>query len=203
MKILLLDLKRIGVFNNLLSRKIRSDQFLESGALSGLVDINFPLESTKIVEQLDIGPWIVRSILNDNRCHCSQLRTTNDIFPEHSVRSEDMFISYILFTDESSFSLQGRHNPSKTVGYSRENIHLKPHRIQNPKDPGIMKDSIIEPYFIVGVQVFENVIPNIRSQHDNYLANIRSVEVTSFCKLYFQIELLTRRYFVFDIMSSW
>ncbi|KAJ8934433.1 hypothetical protein NQ318_017134 [Aromia moschata] len=73
--------------------------------------------------------------------------TTQEIFPEDQTRRmefcEEMmekangngrFIEQILFTDESSFSLHGHHNPSVAVGYSRENKHLSiPQRTQYPQ----------------------------------------------------------------------
>ncbi|KAJ8944275.1 hypothetical protein NQ318_009652 [Aromia moschata] len=64
-------------------------------------------------------------------------------------------IRNILFTDESSFALHGRHNSSITRYWSQENKHLSvPLRTQYPQKvnvwAGILGDSIIGPFFIDG-----------------------------------------------------
>lgn len=163
-------------------------------AVCSLAEINFPCSSTQIAQELDISARTVRNILKRNKYRCYKLQTTQEIFPEDHLRRmvfcedimekanrEDRFISNILFTDECSFSLHGHHNPSVTVGYSRENKHLHiPSRTQYPQKvnvwTGILGDSIIGPFFIDGnlnankyFNLLRNqIIPALRALNINF-----------------------------------
>lgn len=73
---------------------------------------------------------------------------------ERTNRDKD-FMKKILFTDESSFSLTGHHNPSVTVGYSTENRHISvPYKTQYRQKvnvwAGILGDTVISPFFTEG-----------------------------------------------------
>lgn len=116
-------------------------------AVCSLAELKFPCNSTAISAELDIAPRTVRNILKRNKYRCYKLRTSQEIFPEDCEKrmvfcekimeksnNDDTFLQNILFTDESSFSLHGRHNPSVTVAYSRENRHIRvPVRTQYPQ----------------------------------------------------------------------
>ncbi|KAJ8936931.1 hypothetical protein NQ318_007055 [Aromia moschata] len=145
-------------------------------------EVNFPCNSNQISDELDIQPRTVRKILKRNKFKCYKLQTTQEIFPEDQTRRMEFFeemmekangngrcIEQILFTDESSFSLHGHHNPSVAVGYSRENKHLSiPQRTQYPQKvnvwAGILGNSIIGPFFIDGNLNAEKYLNLLRDQ---------------------------------------
>ncbi|KAJ8961805.1 hypothetical protein NQ318_021408 [Aromia moschata] len=127
--------------------------------IGNLAEVNFPCNSNQISDELDIQPRTVRKILKRNKFKCYKLQTTQEIFPEDQTRRmefcEEMmekangngrFIEQILFTDESSFSLHGHHNPSVAVGYSRENKHLSiPQRTQYPQKKFDINRMVVPP----------------------------------------------------------
>lgn len=162
-------------------------------AVCSLAEVNFPCNSTAIAAELDIAPRTVRNILKRNKYRCYKLRTTQEIFPEDCEKrmlfckdmiersnQDNTFIANILFTDESSFSLHGRHNPSVTVAYSRENRHISvPIRTQYPQKVNVWADilnnHIIGPFFIDGNLnankylnlLRENVLPAVHNLNIN------------------------------------
>lgn len=197
-------------------------------AVCSLAEINFPCNSTTISEEVDIGARTVRNILKRNKYKCYKLQTTQEIFPEdfekrsvfcvdvmERANRDDRLISHILFTDESSFSLHGHHNPSVAVGYSRENNHISiVGKTQYPQKvnvwAGILGNSIIGPFFIEGnlnankyLELLRNqIIPAVRAlpinfneiwyQHDGCPAHNAEV-VQTFLTETFPDHMISRR----------
>lgn len=163
-------------------RNLNEERELQEIAVCSLAETNFPCNSTKIAEEMNIEPRTVRNILKRNKYRCYKLQTTQEIFPEDRQKRmefcEDMmnranenetFIENILFTDESSFNLHGHHNPSVAVGYSRENQHITiPYRTQYPQKvnvwAGILGNSIIGPFFINGNLNADKYLELLRNQ---------------------------------------
>ncbi|KAJ8955034.1 hypothetical protein NQ318_000466 [Aromia moschata] len=106
-----------------------------------------PCSSRQISAEVDVPDRTVGAILKRNKYHCYKVAVTQEIFPDDYVRrmefcevmmekanENEAFIRNILFTDESSFALHGRHNSSITRYWSQENKHLRvPLRTQYPK----------------------------------------------------------------------
>lgn len=133
-----------------------------------LVETSEPCSSRKLAEELDMSGQTVRDILKRNKYRCYKVEKTQEIFAADRIRrmefcetmieranGDELFISNILFGDESSFSLHGHHNPSITRYWSRKNKHLSVAlRTQYPEKlntwAGILGDFVIGPFYING-----------------------------------------------------
>lgn len=149
-------------------RQINEEREQREISVCSLAEVHAPCSSTQISTEVDVPDRTVRAILTRNKYHCYKVAATQEIFLEdctlrmefcesmmEKANENETFIRNILFTDESSFSLHGRHNPSVTRYWSRENKHLSlPLRTQYPQKvnvwAGILGDSIIGPFFIDG-----------------------------------------------------
>lgn len=158
------------------------------------VEVSEPCSSSQISEELDIPNRTVRRILKKNGYKAYKMQNTQEIFPDDHIRRMEFcesirekidrnneFARHILFTDESSFSLLGRHNPSVVRYWSRENKHFSvPLRTQYPQKvnvwAGILGDNIVGPFFIDGtlnaeryLHLLQNsVVPAVRNLDVNF-----------------------------------
>lgn len=158
------------------------------------VEANEPMSSSQISQEIDIPASTVRRVLRKHGYKSYKLKTTQEIFPDDYIRrmefceimrekineNEDV-MKNILFTDESSFPLHGRHNPSVARYWSRENEHLRvPLRTQYPQKlnmwAGILGDNIVGPFVINGtlngeryLQMLQGeIIPAVRTLNINF-----------------------------------
>lgn len=123
-----------------------------------------PCSSQDVSKETGVPASTVRRILKKNKYRCFKYQKAQEIFPEDRIRrmefceamiekanEDDNFLKNILFTDESSFPIHGRHNPSAVRYWSRKNKHLCiTLRTQYPRKinvwAGILNDSIIGPF---------------------------------------------------------
>lgn len=149
-------------------RAIPENRLEKHENVCAFVEANEPCCSAQISEEIDVPDRTVRYILKKHGYKSYKLKKTQEIFPADQIRRlefceairekadrDDGFLRNILFTDESSFSLHGRHNPSVARYWSRENKHLSvPIRTQYPQKvnvwAGILGDHIVGPIFING-----------------------------------------------------
>lgn len=122
----------------------------------------------EIADQVNVSTRTVNKILKKNGYKSYKVQKTHEIFPgdnfarmefcesvmEMANRQEN-FLRNIVFTDESSFPLHGRHNPSIVRYWSRENLHrFFEYRTQYPQKlnvwGGIFGEYMIGPFFIEG-----------------------------------------------------
>lgn len=155
---------------------------------------NEPMTSTQISREIDIPDRTVRHILKKHGYKSYKLKKNQEIFPADYIRRMEFcetmrekidenghILKNILFTDESSFSLHGHHNPSVARYWSRENKHLTVSlRTQYPQKinmwAGILGDNIVGPFVINGnlngeryLQMLqENIIPAVRNLNVNF-----------------------------------
>lgn len=158
------------------------------------VEHNQPCSSVQIAEQVGIPDRTVRRILKKHGYRSYKIQRHQEILPDDEIRRVDFcenimekiaetdnFIENILFTDESTFSLRGRHNSMSTRYWSRENQHLfQSHRTQYPQKlnvwAGILGGHVIGPIFIDGtltavkyLQLLQTeVVPAIRALNVNF-----------------------------------
>lgn len=97
------------------------------------------------------------------------------------------FINSILFTDKSSCSLLGRHNPSVVRHWSWENLHLSvPLRTQYPQkvnvSAGIKGSNIVGPSFIDDTLNDENYLLRLQQ---TIIPAVRNLDV-NFEKIWYQ-----------------
>lgn len=130
------------------------------------------LESTRstrnVAEELGISNKTVARVWKQNGFKCFKYSKTHEIFPDDNFRRMEFcdtvmekanqdpnFIKNIVFTDESSFSLSGKHNPSVLRYWSQENeFRSYEAHTQYPQKlnvwAGIFGDNLIGPFFIDG-----------------------------------------------------
>lgn len=161
---------------------------------------NDTLSTRAVAEDPDInaGKSTVHRLLKRNSYKSFKVKTTQEIFPaDHGRRMEfcedmmdrinnnDQFLQNILFSDESTFPLHGRHNPSVVRYWSQENKHRRiTLRTQYPQKlnvwAGILGDTIIGPHFIEGnlngqkyLELLQNqVIPAVQGLENIDMAHI-------------------------------
>lgn len=159
-----------------------------------LVENSEPCSSRQIADEVDMKERTVRNILKRNGYSCFKVQTTQEIFPEdnfkrmefcetmvNKINVNENFLNNILFTDESSFSLHRKHNPSVVRYWSRENKHLSVAvRTQYPQKlnvwTGILGNHIIGPLIIDGnlngnkyLELLENqIIPAVQNLPVNF-----------------------------------
>lgn len=177
------------------NEKVIPEERLERDlAVCAYVEANEPCSSTQISEEVDIPDRTVRHILKMHGYKSYKLQKSQEIFPEDHIRrmefceamrekinEHELFLQNILFTDESSFSLHGHHNPSVARYWSRENKHLSvPLRTQYPQKvnvwAGILGDNIVGPFFINGnlngeryLQLLQqDIIPAVQNLNVNF-----------------------------------
>lgn len=122
----------------------------------------------QIADEIGTNKSTVQEVLRKNGYKSYKIRTTQQIFPEDRERrmvfceqvmeranNDDDFINRICFTDESSFAMLGKHNPSVVRFWYRENPHVRmDYRTQYPEKlnvwAGVVGNNIIGPFFIDG-----------------------------------------------------
>lgn len=171
------------------ARPIPEDRVERDVNVCTFVEANEPMSSIQISREIDIPDRTVRHILKKHGYKSYKLKKTQEIIPDDCIRrmefcevmrekinNNEEFVNNILFTDESTFSLRGPHNPSVVRYWSRENKHLSvPLRTQYPQKiniwAGILGDYIVGPFVINGnlngeryLQMLqEEIIPAVRN----------------------------------------
>lgn len=97
-----------------------------------------------------------------------KITTSQELFPDDFYRhmefceimideyhDNELFLNNILFSNEKSFHLHGRHNSTVCRYWARDNLHFNiPTRTQHPQKinvcAGIIGNQIIGPFFIDG-----------------------------------------------------
>lgn len=149
-------------------RPLNAEREQREVTVCGIVERGEPCSSQKIAEEVGVEKRTVQNILKRNGYHCYKVKKRQEIFPEDAAarlifcedvmnraNTDENFTANILFTDESSFSLHGHHNPSVTRYWSKENKHLSlPLRTQYPQKlnvwAGVVGNNIVGPFFIDG-----------------------------------------------------
>lgn len=145
-------------------------------------EVNPTQSSRAMAEQFGVDPKKVRSILKKHGYHSYKLQKSHQLFPEDQFRRmefcetvmeksnrDPQFIKNILFTDESTFPLQGRHNPSVNRCWSRENPHKTyVARTQYPEKlnvwSGLLGRHIVGPFFLNGNLTGQKYLDLLRNQ---------------------------------------
>lgn len=148
--------------------------------------------SRNVAEEMGISHVTVQKIWKNNGLKCFKYRKTQEIFPEdqfrrmefcetmmEKVNHDQHFIRNILFTDESTFPLHGKHNSSVMRYWSEENQHRSVAvRTQYPQKlnvwAGLLGNHVIGPFFIDGnlngqkyLELLQNqVLPTVRALPD-------------------------------------
>lgn len=118
--------------------------------------------------ELNISAHTVRNILKKYKYKCYKIKKSHELLPRDYIQRmefcetvmergnvDNEFISNILFTDESSFTLTGLHNPSRVRYWSRDNRRrFYTRHTQYPKKlnvwAGVIGNHIVGPFFIDG-----------------------------------------------------
>lgn len=147
--------------------RVQEKERLEEMVCSAL-EVDPTRSSRSVGEELGMDHKTVTSIWKKHGFKCYKYSKTQEIFPEDQWRrmefcetmmeksnENENFLQNILFSDESSFPLHGKHNPSIVRYWSRENEHRSFQlRTQYPQKlnvwAGILGDHIIGPFFIDG-----------------------------------------------------
>lgn len=163
-------------------RQLNDERMQREILVCAAAEINDPCSSTQLAEETQVSSRTVRNILARNGYKCRKIQTTQEIFEGDRFRRmqfceevieranlDENFLSKILFTDESSFPIHGRHNPSVVRYWSRENKHLHvTRRTQYPQKinvwAGILGNSIVGPIFIDGNLNARKYLENLRQQ---------------------------------------
>lgn len=90
-----------------------------------------------IARESNVSVTTVAKVLKTNKYHSYKIQKSNEIFPQDTVHrqefcqqmmdrcnNDDNFLENILFTDETTFPLHGKHNPAVNRYWARENQHL-------------------------------------------------------------------------------
>lgn len=165
------------------------------------VNENPTFSAIAIAEAVDSSDRTVRRILKKNGYRSYKVRKTHEIFPEDNIRRmtfcesvmekanrDENFIKNIVFTDESSFALHGRHNPSIVRYWSRENLHRSfALRTQYPQKlnvwGGMLGDHMIGPFFIDGTL---NGLKYLNLLQQQIVPEIRRLAGRRFNQIWFQ-----------------
>jgi transposase len=144
------------------------DDEMKEIMVCSMIDNDDTLSSRAIAETVGISHSKVLKILHTNGLSCYKVQTNQELFEEDKIRrmefcedvmeranNENNLLSNILFSDESSFPIHGRQNPSVVRYWSQENQHRTLSlRTQYPQKlnvwAGILGDNIIGPFFIDG-----------------------------------------------------
>lgn len=158
-------------------------------AVCSILSIDDKKSTRAVGEELGLSKTTVAKIWKQNDFKCFKYEKHQQILPEDPYRrmefcdtamekanQENNFIKNILFTDESSFPLNGKHNPSVMRYWSQTNQHrYVPTQTQFPQKlnvwAGILGDHIIGPFFIDGSLdsqkylslLQDNILPAVRA----------------------------------------
>lgn len=132
------------------------------------VELDDTKSTRKLAEELGIGNKTVARVLKKNDFRSFKYSKTQEIFEQDNIRrmefcetvmeksnADGNFIKNIIFTDESTFPLHGKHNPSILRYWARENKHRSyAYRSQYPEKlnvwAGILDNHLVGPFFIDG-----------------------------------------------------
>lgn len=146
------------------------------------------LSSRKIADAVNSSATTVRRILKKNGYRSYKVKKTHQILPTDNIRRMEFceaamekinrnenFTRNVVFTDESTFPLLGRHNPSRVRYWSRENLHrFFTLRTQYPQKlnvwAGLLGEHMLGPFFIEGnlngpkylTLLQQQIVPEIR-----------------------------------------
>ncbi|KAL1488715.1 hypothetical protein ABEB36_014514 [Hypothenemus hampei] len=106
-------------------RQPRPDRELGNRMICASIERNATRPLTHIVTEFGISVQVVRDILKKNDYKPFKLKRSNELWPDDTYRRmefcerlmemshrDENLISNSIFSDESSFPLHGRHNPS-------------------------------------------------------------------------------------------
>lgn len=148
-----------------------------------------------VAREFDISASTARNVLRRHGYRPFKLRRGNEQFPADAFRrmefcevvmeranADPNFIGNILFTDESTFTLHGRHNSQNVRMWARENPRrIYAARTQYPQKlnvwAGILGDRIIGPFFINGNLNGARYLNLLRDQIVPALQNLDGVNI--------------------------
>jgi Helix-turn-helix domain (DUF4817) len=162
------------------------------------VEVDDTRSSASIASELSVSQTTVVKTLKKYNFKSFKYCKIHELFPGDQFRrmefcervtemanQDENFITNILFSDESSFALRSRHNPSRLRYWSKGNNHRKivcssQNRAKINVWTGILGDHIIGPYYIEGnlnaekyVELLrERVIPAIQNFPDVNIENV-------------------------------
>lgn len=132
------------------------------------VELDPCLSSRQIADEVHLHHTTVLKILKKHEYRSFKTSKSHTIYPNDQIKrmlfcerlielsnNDPNFIKNIIFTDESTFPINGRHNPSIIRCWSRNNPHrYYNYRTQYPRKlntwMGIVGDHILGPFFIDG-----------------------------------------------------
>lgn len=159
------------------------------------VEENKNITLREIAVNCEVAPSTAQKVLRKHGYKPYKLHKSNEIFPEDRVKrmefceaimekanNDENFIKNILFTDESSFPLLGRHNPILCTYWSKENLHLTYDAgTQYPQKlnvwSGIVGNHIIGPIFIEGNLNSNKYLDLLRNEVIPRLQNLDDVRM--------------------------
>lgn len=156
----------------------------------------------EVAEELGtVSHTTVNKIWRKNGLKCYRYEKTQEILPEDNIRRmefceavmekanhDEQFIENILFTDESSFPLHGKHNSSIMRYWSEENQHRSVAlRTQFPQKvnvwTGILGRHVVGPFFIEGNL---NAVKYLRLLQTRVLPTITALPDINMDRIWFQ-----------------
>lgn len=185
------------------NRRNRGNEETEAREISicAAVEQNSSLSSRQVSEELGYSSHIVKRTLKKNGYKSYKISVGHQLLPHDTearmifceqmtqkINADDNFLSNVLFGDESSFPLLGRHNPSVVRFWSRENPRRRMDKCtQYPQKlnvwAGMLGNFIIGPFFIGG-NLTGNVYLNLL--RDQILPAIRALPGVDMNRLWFQ-----------------
>lgn len=173
--------------------RINLDKEMQEIIVCAMVEEDSNISISKISEETNISVGKVHNILKKNKYNSYRYQTHQEIFEADQYRRmefcetvlervnvDEHFIENIVFTDESTFLLHGKHHPSNLRYWSIENQHRQLNlRTQYPEKlnvwAGIYGNNIIGPFFInrnlngeTYLNLLQNeIVPAIRAINPN------------------------------------
>lgn len=181
--------------------EIRDEQELLEIMVLAAVDGNPAVSSRIIAENLNTNKRTVLRILKKHRFRSFKIQKTQELFPQDNFRRmefcetvtdrvnrDENFIKNIAFSDESTFPIHGRHNPSAVRYWATENLHRYfAFRSQYPQKlnvwAGMLGDNVIGPYYINGTLTGDIYL---RLLEEQIIPEIRRVAGEGFDQVWFQ-----------------
>lgn len=162
---------------------------------------NPTISSVKIAEVVNSSTTTVKRILKKNGYRSCKVKKNHELLPTDSIRrmefaetvmekinENENFVRNVVFTDESSFPLLGRHNPSRVRYWSRENLHrFYTFGTQYPQKVnvwgGMLGENMIGPFFIEGNLTGSKYLDLLQQQ---IVPEIRRITGERFGDIWFQ-----------------
>lgn len=170
-------------------------------AICAAIENDCTLSCRGIAEELNVSHVSVQKVLKSHgyknfKVQKSQELIQGDKFRRtqffelilESINRNELFLKNILFTDESSFSLTNRHNPTVVRYWSKENKHLTiPSHTQYRQKlnawAGLIGNHVIGPFFINGTLTSQKYLDILQFQVFPALQQLDDIAVEN---IYFQ-----------------